>query len=183
MKVGRFTVKSRVSLEIMNQCDAARQAAIASKTEAEAVGHLKKIVRLLCTKWSSLVVFKRDLRRVDKILLAAGFNGEKSDKEYDPDWLVNLTSWFSAHLGGLLAYDIGCGMTPKEAERTAKEIGRKRLQDALRMVQIKISPETMLQDIEQELKRLTDNEKEETAVIENVKSFSISAGLRRAYQA
>lgn len=167
----------------MNQCDAARQAAIASKTEAEAVGHLKKIVRLLCTKWSSLLVFKRDLRRVDKILLAAGFNGEKSDKEYDHDWLVNLTSWFSAHLGGLLPYDVGCGMTPKEAERTAKEIGRKRLQDALRMVQIKISPETMLKDIESELKRLSDNEQEETAVTENVQSFNMAAAMRKAYQA
>lgn len=184
MKVGRFTIKDRITLDIMGQCDAALQAAKKTTVESEAVVYLKKIVRLLCTKWSSLIVFKRDLRRVDKILLAAGFNSEKSDSEYDPDWLVNLSSWLSVHITGKLAYEVATGMTAKEAARTTKEIGRKQAQLAIQAWRIQHDPEDILHDLNKDLLKLTENEKEEQALMApKMKAPTMAALIKQAYQA
>lgn len=183
MNVGRFKIKKRIELEVMRQCDVLKNELSSVTVEAQAVVLLKKIVRLLCTKWSSFLIFKRDLRRVDKILLAAGFNAGKASGDYDPDWCLNLTSWLYAQSGGgKLPYEIACGMTAKEAEKAAKEIGRKRIQDALRLFQIKHDPEGALEDINKEMARLTDTEQEEIAVIEN-RAPIMSQVMRNAYRA
>lgn len=188
MKVGRFTLKDRITLDIMGQCDAALQIAKNSTVEKEAVLCLKRIVRLLCTKWSSFIVFKRDLHRVDKILIAAGFNAEKSDAEYDPNWLVNLTSWIAVHLGGKLPYEVATGSTAKEAERVAKDIGKKYVNDYIKFWRIQHDPEDVLHDLNKELIALADSESEEIAARENKSTTkpkipSMAQLIRNAYRA
>lgn len=184
MKVGRFTIKDRITLDIMGQCDAALQAAKATTSEKDAVEHLKKIVRLLCTKWSSMFVFKRDLRRVDKILLAAGFNSGKGDESYNPDWLINLTSWLGVHIGGRFAHEVAIGNTAAEAEKTSKVIARKIIDDAIRIWRIQHDPEDILHDLNKDLRKLVDSEAEEVALLEpKVRMPSMAQMMKVAYRA
>jgi len=182
MKVGRFTIKDRITLHDMGVCDAAKLAAESAKTESEAVFHLKKIVRALCTKWSSMLVFKRDLRRVDKMLLAAGFQQGKSKEEYDPEWLINLTSWITAYLGGKLPHEIALGTTSKEAEKTAKEIGRKETMRFIKMWRIQHDPEDILKELTEDMKKLTNSEAEEIKLTAPP-PISMGKVLRNAYRA
>ncbi len=183
MKVGRFTIKDRITLFDMGECDRAKIAAEAAKTEPEAVLHLKKVVRTLCTKWSSMFIFKRDLRRVDKILLAAGFQIGKEKTEYDPDWLVNLTSWMSAYLGGKLCHEIAIGMTSKEADTTAKMIGRKEAMTFIKMWRIQHDPEDILKELTEDVKKLAVNEAEEIKLSAPPPKISFGDILKKAYQA
>jgi len=183
MRVGRFRIKDRITLFDMGECDRAKIAAEAATTEAEAVFHLKKIVRTLCTKWSSMLVFKRDLRRVDKILLAAGFQMGKEKTEYDPDWLINLTSWISAYLGGKLAHEVATGMTSKEAEVTAKMIGRKEAMHFIKLWRIQHDPEDILKELTEDIKKLAVNEAEEIKLTAPPQKISFGDILKKAYQA
>lgn len=185
MKVGRFRIKERITLDLMGQCDAALQAAKQARAEADALVHLKKIVRLLCTKWSSFFVFKRDLRRVDKILEAAGFNSEKSETEYDPNWLINLTSWLGVHLPGRLAHEVAIGSTAAEAAQQTKDIAKKQINDAIRSWRIQHDPEDILKDLNKDLLKLTDNEEEEQQLMQPKISPIRTMGhlLRNSYRA
>lgn len=157
MKVGRFTIKKRITLDIMGECDEALQAAKIAKSEKDAVSQLKRIVRLLT---ESKFVFKRDLRLVDKILLAAGFSGDKSEIEHDKEWLINLTSWIGVH-AHKLPYEVATGTTATEAAKFAKAIARKIVDDAIRFWRIQHDPEDILKELTNDLKKLTNSEAEE----------------------
>lgn len=157
MKVGRFTIKKRITLEIMGECDEALQAAKKATSEKDAVLQLKRIVRLLT---ESRFVMKRDLRLVDQILLAAGFSGDKSDVKHDPEWLLNLTSWIGVH-AHKLPYEVATGSTATEAARFAKAIARKIVDDAIRFWRIQHDPEDILKELTNDLKKLSNDEAEE----------------------
>ena len=181
MKVGRFTIKDRINLHDMGECDRLLTAAKQTDIESEAVVSLKKIVRILCTKWSSMLVFKHDLRRVDKILLAAGFSGDPSDAKPDPDWLLNLTSWLGARINKL-PYEIATGATANEAARLAKEIARKVCDDAIRLWRIHHDPEDVLHELTDDLKKLANSEAEEIRLTAP-KGPTMAELMKQAYRA
>jgi hypothetical protein len=183
MKVGRFIIKDRITLLDMGECDKSLQAAKAAVKESEAAMHLKKIVRTLCTKWSSFYIMKRDLRRVDKLLLAAGYQSGKTESEYDPDWLLNLTSWLSVYLGGKLAHEIATGMTSAEAAKTAKDIGRKEAMNYIKLWRIHHDPEDILHELTEDIKKLSNSEEEEIKLSAPAAKISFGDILKKAYQA
>lgn len=162
MKVGRFTIKPRITLEIMGECDAALQAAKSTSIEKDAVMHLKRIVRLLTT---SKIVTKWDLRHIDAILKAAGFVGEAKEANPDPDWLLNLTAWLGVHVHKL-PYEVAIGSTAKEAAQLAKAIARKIIDDAVRLWRIQHDPEDVIRELTEDLRKLATNEAEETELLE-----------------
>jgi len=162
MKVGRFTIKPRITLEIMGECTAEKHAAESTKDERQAAAHLKRIVRLLTT---SRIVTRWDLKHIDKILLAAGFaNGEKEEKP-DPEWLLNLTSWIGVHVHKL-PYEVAIGSTAKEAAQLAKAIARKIIDDAVRLWRIQHDPEDVIRELTDDLRKLATNETEEIKLME-----------------
>jgi len=179
MKVGRFTIKDRINLHDMGECDRLLTAAKQTDIESEAVVSLKRIVRILCTKWSSMLVFKRDLRRVDKILLAAGFSGDPSDAKPDPDWLLNLTSWIGPRVN-MLPYAVAIGATPKEAAKWCKEYARKVCDDAIRLWRIHHDPEDILHELTDDIKKLANSEAEEIKLTAP-KGPSMAELMRQAY--
>lgn len=160
MKVGRFTIKNRITLHDMGDCD--RLLTMAKKTdiESEAVDALKQIVRILCTKWSSIFVFKYDLRRVDKILIAAGFSGDPSEAKPDPDWLLNLTGWIGPRINKL-PFEIAIGATATEAAKWVKEYARKICEDTTRHIRIQLNDETLIKEINEDMRKLANSEAEE----------------------
>ena len=181
MKVGRFTIKNRITLHDMGECD--RLLTMAKKTdiESEAVDALKQIVRILCTKWSSIFVFKYDLRRVDKILIAAGFSGDPSEAKPDPDWLLGLTSWLGARVNKL-PFEVAIGATANEAARLAKEIARKVCDDAIRFWRIQHDPEDILKELTEDIKKLANSEAEEIKLTAP-KGPTMAELMRQAYKA
>lgn len=162
MKVGRFTIKPRITLEIMGECDIALQAAKSTSIEKDAVMHLKRIVRLLTT---SRIVTRWDLRKIDAILKAAGFVGEAKEATPDPDWLLNLTSWLGVHVHKL-PYEVAIGSTAKEAAQLAKAIARKIIDDAVRLWRIQHDPEDVIRELTDDLRKLATNETEEIKLME-----------------
>ncbi len=160
MKVGRFTIKPRITLEIMGECDIALQAAKSTSIEKDAVMHLKRIVRLLTT---SRIVTRWDLRHIDAILKAAGFVGEAKEANPDPDWLLNLTSWLGAHVHKL-PYEVAVGTTAKEAAQLAKAVAIKIATSAVRMWRIQHDPEDVIRELTDDLQKLAKDEAEEVRI-------------------
>lgn len=180
IRVGRFTLKDRITLYDMGEAEKLLNLVKAEKSNSTAIVYLKKIVRLLTT---AKFVTRWDLRSVDKILLAAGFSGDKKEiQPADENGLLNLTSWIGARVNQT-PYQIATSMVAAEVSTFVKAITRKILEESMRLLRAHHSPEEFGEELVHDLKALSLTEEEERRIENPVKKPNMVEMMRQAYRA
>ena len=177
MKVGRFYLKERITLSDMHLTESYILAATGAKSGREAAFYLRRIVRTLTySRW----VFRWEFKLIDKILIAAGFQGAKEELT-EENAIINMTSWIAAQQGGMTPQMVAESMTASEITPFVKEMARAVLEKSLRLLRAHHDPKGYSEELQREFEAL--EKKGRKSLPPKAQSNQIMNTMRNAFKA